>query len=354
MAGGRASGALNVAIPDKTEDKPQIKPPPPTPSQLAGPLLALSLVTLFLSVLAFFGSMNCYVDLLAHFRVQYALAMFGAVALACLVRSWRVAAVALAPLAINAAVLIPLYIPASTAPIDETIPPLKIVSFNVKTSNRRFDAVAEFLLREAPEIILLLEVDDAWTQEMSQRLVGYRQVEGRAQDNNFGLALFTRTGAAPLVLKSTELRDLSGGASAGPAIFVQFHWHEQPLSLLGVHPVPPMSEPGAAARDAELAAAGRWSLDQQGEGQAAIVMGDFNATPWSHSFRKLEYERNLTNSQRGFGIQPTFKSNWPRLLGIPIDHCLHSKELKVIQRRVDPQGYGSDHRPLVVTVGWVE
>jgi endonuclease/exonuclease/phosphatase (EEP) superfamily protein YafD len=345
---------IAVASTEQTEPKSSVKPFPPKPSPLAGPLLALALVTLFFSVLAFFGSANCYVDLLAHFRVQYALAMLGAVAIALAVRSWRVAAVAAIPLAINAAVVLPLYIPASTAAIDETIPPLKIVSFNVHTSNRQFDTVAAYLLRESPEIILLVEIDDAWMREMSTRLAGYRQIEGQAQNNNFGLALFTRTDAAPLVVKATELRNLSGGASAGPAIFAQFHWHEQPLSLLGMHPVPPMSEPNAAARDAELASAARWSLDQQGRGQAAIILGDLNATPWSYAFRKLEHEGSLINSQRGFGIQPSFKANWPKLLGIPIDHCLHDKKLRVLQRVVDPSGHGSDHRPLMVSVGWVE
>jgi endonuclease/exonuclease/phosphatase (EEP) superfamily protein YafD len=262
--------------------------------------------------------------------------------------------VAALPLAVNAAVIVPLYLPASTGAVDETIPPLKIVSFNVHTSNRRFDAVAEYLLRESPEIILLLEIDNAWMQEMSQRLTGYRQIEGQAQDNNFGLALFTRTDAAPLVAKSTQLRDLSGGASAGPAIQAVFHWHEQPLSLLGIHPVPPMTERNAASRDAELAAVARWSIEEQTHGNAAIVIGDFNATPWSHAFRKLEYEGNLTNSQRGFGVQPSFKANWPQLLGIPIDHCLHSKQLGVIERVVDSSGHGSDHRPLMVRVGWVQ
>jgi endonuclease/exonuclease/phosphatase (EEP) superfamily protein YafD len=336
------------------EQKSNVKQPPPKPSVFAGPLLALALVTLFFSVLAFIGSINCYVDLLAHFRVQYALTMLGAVVLAVTVRSWRVAAVAAVPLVLNAAVILPLYVPASTATIDESIPPLKIVSFNVHTSNRQFDDVAEYLLRESPEIILLVEIDDVWMQQMSQRLTGYRQIEGQPQNNNFGLALFTRTDAAPLVVKATELRHLSGGASAGPAIFAQFHWHDQPLSLLGVHPVPPMTEPNAASRDAELAAAARWSLDQQGSGQAAIVIGDFNATPWSYAFRKLEHEGNLTNSQRGFGIQPSFKANWPRLLGIPIDHCLHSNKLRVVERVVDTNGYGSDHRPLMVSVAWVE
>jgi endonuclease/exonuclease/phosphatase (EEP) superfamily protein YafD len=342
-----------VATSDKSSSQPSVKPSPPKPSTLAGPLLAAALVTLFFSLLAFFGSVNPYVDLLAHFRVQYALLMLIAVLLALLVRSWRVTVVAVAPLAINAAVIVPLYLPVSSAAIDESIPLLKVVSFNVKTSNRSYAAAAEYLLRASPEIILLLETDNAWLQEIGTRLEGYRQIEGQAQDNNFGLVMFVRGDAADLAVEGTTLRDLSG-IGAGPAIHMHCTWHGQPLSILGIHPVPPMNERNAASRDADLEAVARWSRDQRAEDRAALVIGDFNATPWSYAFRKLLREGNLQDSERGFGVQPTFKANWPQVIGIPIDHCLHSDELKIIERSVDSSGHGSDHRPLMVRVGWVE
>lgn len=342
-----------MSTPAPPDRKPAARSPAP-PSPLAWLLEALVLMALFFSVLAFFGAWNCYVDLLAHFRPQYALALLIAAALALLLRTWRAAGFAALGLAINAAVIVPLFVSATSAAIDETIPPLKVVSFNVRTSNRQFDAAAEYLLREQAEVVLLMEVDQTWLTELATRLHGYRMVEGLAQDDNFGIALFTRLDAAGLAVKQTECFDITGGAAEVKVIAAQLQWHDQPLALLGIHPVPPMTERNAAARDAVLAAAGRWSLDQQAHGKAAIVIGDFNATPWSHAFRQLEQEGNLLNSQRGFGVQPTYRSNWPQLLGISIDHCLHSKDLKTMQRVVDPQGHGSDHRPLAVTLGWVE
>ena len=342
-----------MASSEKTISGPAVKLAPPKPSRLSGPLLAAALVTLFFSVLAFFGTINPYVDLLAHFRVQYALLMLFAVLLALLVRSWRVAAVAVVPLMINAAVIVPLYLPVSSAAIDDSIPPLKIVSFNVKTSNRNYEAAAKYLLRESPEIILLLEIDNAWMQEIGTRLEGYRQIEGQAQDNNFGLVMFVRGDAVDLAVEGTTLRELSG-IGVGPAIQMQCTWHGQPLSILGIHPVPPMNERNAASRDADLEAVGRWSLDQRADGRAALVIGDFNATPWCYAFRKLLRDGNLHDSERGFGVQPTFKANWPQVIGIPIDHCLHSDELKIVERAVDSSGHGSDHRPLMVRVGWLE
>jgi endonuclease/exonuclease/phosphatase (EEP) superfamily protein YafD len=314
---------------------------------------ALILIVTFFSLVAFAGQLNCFVDLLAHFRVQYAIILLAAAAFALLLRAWRAAIVGVVGLGINAALIVPLYLP-NSATLDEAIPPLKIVSFNVLYVNRRFDDVAAYLQEQQAEIILLFEVDDECLRQMITRLDGYRLVEGQGRDATFGLAMFVRESATELVVRKSELRDISGGVAGVDAVMAQMQWHGQPFALLGMHVCTPLTEATAIRRDAELAAAARWSVDQQGQGNATILMGDFNATPWSHVFRSLEQEGILTNSQRGFGVQPSFKSNWPALFGIPIDHCLHSKELKCVQRVVDPRGYGSDHRPLAVTLGWVE
>ena len=78
----------------------------------------------------------------------------------------------------------------------------------------------------------------------------------------------------------------------------------------------------------------------------AIVTGDFNATPFSWSFRSMLSESGLVNSQDGFGLQTT----WPTtnvFLRIPIDHLVHTNDLVTVDRQVMPS-FGSDHYPIVV------
>ena len=80
------------------------------------------------------------------------------------------------------------------------------------------------------------------------------------------------------------------------------------------------------------------------------MIGDLNATPWSHGYRKLLRESDLYDSLVGSGRQ----ASWPSGMGlagklgmIPIDHCLVSLGVEVLDRDLG-QASGSDHRPLVV------
>ena len=98
------------------------------------------------------------------------------------------------------------------------------------------------------------------------------------------------------------------------------------------------------ARDAVLHASGHWSAAQT---VPHFIIGDFNATPWSTAFRDMQSAGGLVNSQVGFGHSPT----WPAGLGmIPIDHLLHSDSLITVDRQIG-KARGSDHKPLIVTLG---
>ncbi len=74
-----------------------------------------------------------------------------------------------------------------------------------------------------------------------------------------------------------------------------------------------------------------------------MVVGDLNATRWSAGFAPL-IGAGLRDSATGSGWQPT----WPAglgALGVPIDHVLHSPDLRVVSRAV-PAWPGSDHRAV--------
>jgi hypothetical protein len=81
-------------------------------------------------------------------------------------------------------------------------------------------------------------------------------------------------------------------------------------------------------------------------GWAFDIASHFNVTPWSHPFRRLLRQFGLEDSQRGFGIQAT----WPATrfaMRIPVDHVLHSADIRVTGRSVGPD-VGSDHYPAIV------
>ena len=66
----------------------------------------------------------------------------------------------------------------------------------------------------------------------------------------------------------------------------------------------------------------------------------------SHHFRLLLRRTGLRDSARGRGVQPTWPAGSP-LLAIPLDHCLHSPDIAILQRRIGGD-VGSDHYPVIV------
>lgn len=76
-----------------------------------------------------------------------------------------------------------------------------------------------------------------------------------------------------------------------------------------------------------------------------VVMGDFNMTPWSLNYQALKDGLGLQDSMQGFGVQPTYPVHAP-VFRIPIDHCLVSPGIRVLDRHIAPES-GSDHLPMV-------
>jgi len=74
-----------------------------------------------------------------------------------------------------------------------------------------------------------------------------------------------------------------------------------------------------------------------------VIGGDFNATPWSDSVRRL---REAGGLDRLPGAPMTIHAG--NLVPAPIDHQLHSSELCPVARWVGASSFGSDHFPVVV------
>ena len=104
-----------------------------------------------------------------------------------------------------------------------------------------------------------------------------------------------------------------------------------------------MDASGSRLRDSQLGAipAVLEELDAP-----VLLLGDLNASPWSYPFRHLLRDSGLRDGSLGKGFQPTWPA-WMFLLWIPIDHCLYSTGIQVIDKRIGGH-VGSDHYPVVV------
>ena len=216
---------------------------------------------------------------------------------------------------------------------------LRVTMANVWTSNRAHGRVLEWLRREDPDVIGLLEVDRRWVRSLAALRGTHPHGIEHPLSNNFGIALYSR-----IPLDHVELRPL--GHPDLKAIVATLRWQDAPLAITLAHPVPPVGSGSARLRNEQLARLAE--LPREFPGSEFVLLGDLNTTPWSPFYARLERSSGLRNASRGHGYQPTWNSDsWP--FALPIDHALLSKGLEPRAFRVGPD-VGSDHRPLSLEI----
>ncbi|MBN2498040.1 MAG: endonuclease/exonuclease/phosphatase family protein [Deltaproteobacteria bacterium] len=274
-------------------------------------------------------------ELASHFRIQYLLGLLP-LAIAFLIgKRYVLGAVTALFGLLNALCLPGLYLE-GPAP-DGAGRKLRLLLLNVHTSNARHDAVLDLLREEDPDLIVLLEIDARWAQALSALRERYPHFAERPRPDNFGIAAYSR-----IATRSMRFEDI--GADV-PSIVAELDADGAPATVIGTHTMPPVSAWNAAQRNQQLEALAGRAREIRGP---AILLGDLNASSWSPFFGDLIDASGLRDSREGFGVQ----ASWPDgllLLMVPIDHCLVSKGVGVLDRRVGPS-VGSDHRPIVVDV----
>ncbi len=292
------------------------------------------------TVLGLLGSAAWWLDLMAHFRVLYAALLAPATVLLCVGKRWKTSVAYAACLAIDVALIVPLYVQPSGGD-DATGTPLRLVLFNVETGNERMDDVIQFVRDIDADLIALQEVDRAWMERLRTLAPDLVPAVAHPRIDNFGVVLLSRV---PDVRAIVLPFDLSVDT---PTIEARFRWDDRDVVLLVPHTMPPVGPTGAREHRAQMAILTDRVRDAGG---AAIVLGDLNETPWSAGMRTLIEDTGLVNSQRGFGIQPTWPTMLPPLY-LPLDHCLHAAEFATLARETGPH-LGSDHLPLRVTLAF--
>lgn len=301
---------------------------------LVVPGVALAVVSLS----AFAGRWVWWLDVLANFRAQYFVSLT-VIGLLLMVSRWKKTGyVVLAAAAVNLVVVGPLYVGSPEAG-DPAAPSIRVMSFNLLSTNEQFAGVIEYIESTDPDLVLLHEASRPWEVALESADLGYTVIRPRSDNLIFGTLILVRAEEPEIVS--------FGFAEAQPrAVSIIYRprgWPES-VEILTTHPLAPTDSERAGLRDAQLEFAADWASGREG---AAVVVGDFNATPWSWPFRSLMASADMRNSQIGFGLQPSFPTTSVFLFRVPIDHLIHTDALLVRDRRLGP-ALGSDHFPLVV------
>lgn len=295
------------------------------------------------SVLGFAGSLWWRFELIEHFRPQYCLVLIAAIVVGGISRqAWSF--LWCLPLALNLALLVPLFF--AFGQINHTPNnTLRILHANLDRGNQDTTPAIQYLKTQEADLVLLQEVTSKWLSVIKSDLSQYQVIQALPLENSQGWAMLL-----PIKLSkhfevvATQIINLPS-YSTRPLLEIIASWGNREIAILSLS----VARPGQSNFQAvEFDAAAQWSQRQQQENQReVIVIGDFNSTPWSGRFRKFLHDSNLRNSQRGFGLQPTWQTGLPSVLMIAIDHCLQSKSITTINRTTGAN-IGSDHLPLFV------
>ena len=290
-----------------------------------------------ISLASFAGGWVWWLDVLANFRAQY-VAVLAVLGLVILASRWRRTGLAILGVALlNGVFVAPLFVGSPGEPVAGA-PEMRVMSFNLLSTNESYNEVIEYIDATTPDIVLLHESSRPWEVAMESSDLDYEIVRGRSDNLIFGTLVLARQ-----TVDATSFGFAEGDGRAIALSYQPEGW-PAPVKVLSSHPVAPTSGDRAALRDAQLEFAADWASQQEG---AYLVVGDLNASPWSSPFATLLGDGRMRNSQLGFGLQPSFSADTIFLLRVPIDHLLHSQDLRVRDRRLGP-AMGSDHFPLVV------
>lgn len=282
-------------------------------------------------------------ELAVHFRVQYAaMGMIGFILLlavrapawallALAVASWN--AMAAAPTLVTRPASVPRVTgdPTSGDPVR-----LRVASINVFYANGEHQRVMDFIRREKPDAVVLLEMNADWRSALA------------TLDKDFPNRYHT-TGAGGrgiTLLSRVPMRDASVlpiGVRAEPAIQATVRAGGRDVRIFAVHTTWPVAPASAGRRNLQLVRLGERA---RAVALPLVVVGDMNITPFSPHFQQLLLDGKLRSASDGFGWQATWPTFLP-LAGIQIDHTLVNSRVSVEHfSRGAP--IGSDHLPILV------
>ncbi|MDR5590554.1 endonuclease/exonuclease/phosphatase family protein [Christiangramia sp. SM2212] len=220
---------------------------------------------------------------------------------------------------------------------------VSILVSNVLTPNKRSDKLISLVNDRKPDILLTLETDKRWEEELSELEEEYKYNVKIPKDNLYGMHLYSK-----LELKDIKVRYLVQDDIPSIHGYVILRSGKK-VRLHCLHPMPPSPTESETStnRDAELLMVGR---DVDVEKDSILVVGDLNDVAWSRTTRLFQKLSGLMDPRIGRGFFNTFHSNY-FLLRWPLDHVFHTKDFTLIEIARE-RNVGSDHFPMYIKLNY--
>lgn len=218
---------------------------------------------------------------------------------------------------------------------------ISLIVSNVLTPNQKYHLLIEHIEALQPDLVLTLETDQTWQNELSVIEKDYPYRVPVPLDNLYGMHLYSK-----LELKETEVKFILSDEIPSIHTTVTLRSGQQ-VQLYCLHPKPPSPTEAkdSTLRDAELLIVGDQIKDLD---ESCIVMGDLNDVAWSRTTRLFQRISGLLDPRVGRHYVNTFHADYP-LLRWSLDHVFHSTDFALVKMQ-RLKHVGSDHFPVYVVL----
>ena len=210
---------------------------------------------------------------------------------------------------------------------------------NVLMSNRDSDRLLRIIRDSDPDVIITLEPDGWWEQQLCVLEDDYPHTVREPRENRYGMLVHSR-----LELLNPEIKHLISDEI--PSVHTRVRLASGAIVWLHcLHPEPPSPTEAeeSTERDAELLIVGRKVRDRD---EPTIVSGDLNDVAWSFTTTLFQKISKLLDPRKGRGMFNTYHAEYP-FMRWPLDHVFHSEHF-TLQAMTRLPAFGSDHFPVCV------
>jgi endonuclease/exonuclease/phosphatase (EEP) superfamily protein YafD len=220
---------------------------------------------------------------------------------------------------------------------------ISILVSNVLTPNKESGKLIDLVNERKPDILLTLESDKRWENELAVLEKDYEYTVKIPQDNLYGMHLYSKLKLEDIKVRNIVQEDI-------PSIHGKVILRNgKKIKLHCLHPMPPSPTESDTStnRDAELLMLGR---DIDPDKESVLVVGDLNDVAWSRTTRLFQKLSGLMDPRKGRGFFNTFHAGY-FLLRWPLDHAFHSKDFTLIEIARE-RNIGSDHFPMYIKLNY--
>jgi endonuclease/exonuclease/phosphatase (EEP) superfamily protein YafD len=309
------------------------KQPAAVRRRLALAIWAAWIVAVAVTALGFLAPLVPAFDVINNLRIALAIFTVLLLAGAFFARDWRLLRPTAALVLVQAGFLL---LPMARAGEHDAgrTPTLRLLTFNVHVGNDRFDEIADYVLSSDADAVALQELSCAAADKLIPKFKRHYPHAFVSPGNCFGIALLAKrplltTGQVVVAPRQRPL-----------LVWARLDWGGTPMGVTTAHLIPPLAPNDQASQVSRLI-----THVASLKGGAQIVAGDFNLTPFSWSFARL--------NNAGLGHHVSYRATWTPIWAadwlppvLTIDNVLTTRNVAAMRVMIGP-ALGSDHRPVI-------